>query len=112
MGEGKGKVGKAMDANKLDSNAPIVVASLPTNPDSEPLGFEGETLEEAVLPPSTECSFLGNDDNMEASGGKGGGSLLHTIQVASTTIAPSGTKAQAPPPIVVVNIFGNVTKGE
>jgi hypothetical protein len=100
------------DFNKLDSNAPIVVASLLTNPDSAPLGFEGETLKGSVLPPSMECSFQGDDDNVEASGDKGAGSSLHTVQVASTTIATSGTQAQAPPPIVVVNIIGNATKGE
>ena len=105
-GGGRGKrEGRHGDANKLDSNAPIVVASLLTNPDSAPLGFEGVALKEAVLPPSTECSFLGDDDNVEASSDKGAGSLLHTVQVASTTIATSGTQAQAPPPIVVVNII-------
>ena len=82
-GGGRGKrEGRHGAANKLDSNAPIVVASLLTNPDSAPLGFEGVAFKEAVLPPSTECSFLGNDVNMEASGGKGAGSLLDTVQVA------------------------------
>jgi hypothetical protein len=49
---------------------------------------------------------------VEASGGKGGGSLLHKVQVASTTMATSGTQAQAPNPIFVVNIVGNTMKGE
>mmetsp|Transcript_17487 Transcript_17487/g.36152 ORF Transcript_17487/g.36152 Transcript_17487/m.36152 type:complete len:101 (-) Transcript_17487:640-942(-) len=93
-----------MAIQKLDPYTPIVVASLLTNPDSAPLGLEGFAFKEAVLPPSTECSFLGNDENMEASGDKGAGSLLHTVQVASTTIATSGTQSQAPPPIIVVNV--------
>ncbi len=83
-------------ATNLDPNASIVVASLPTNPDSAPLGFEGVTLKEAVLPPSTECSLLGNDENAEAAGGEGPDRLLQTVQDASTTIATSGTQAQAP----------------
>ena len=69
-------------------------------------------MKETVLPPSTECYFLGNDENVEASGGKGAGLLLQTVQDASTTMATSGTQAQAPPPIVVINVAGKVTKGE
>jgi hypothetical protein len=111
-GGGGKREGRQGDFNKLDSNAPFVVASLLTNPDSAPLGFEGVAFKEAILPPSMECSFLGDDDNVEASGDKGAGSSLHTVQVASTTMATSGTQAQAPPPIVVVNIIGNATKGE
>jgi hypothetical protein len=112
-GGGRGKrEGRQGDFNKLDSNAPIVVASLLTNPDSAPLGFEGVAFKEAILPPSTECYFLGNDENVEASGGKGAGLLLQTVQDASTTMATSGTQAQAPPPIVVINVAGKVTKGE
>ena len=111
-GGGRGKREGRHGDDKLDSNAPIVVASLLTNPDSAPLGFEGETLKGSVLPPSTECSFPGDDDNVEASGDKGGGSSLHTVQVASTTMATSGTQAQAPPPIVVVNIVGKGSTGE
>ena len=112
-GGGRGKrEGRQGDFNKLDSNAPIVVASLLTNPDSAPLGFEGVAFKEAILPPSMECYFLGNDENVEASGGKGAGLLLQTVQDASTTMATSGTQAQAPNPIFVVNIVGNTMKGE
>ena len=69
-------------------------------------------MKEAVLPPSTECSFLGNDENAEAAGGEGPDRLLQTVQDASTTIATSGTQAQAPNPIFVVNIVGNMAKCE
>ena len=70
-------------------------------------------MTEAVLPPSTECSFLGNDENAEAAGGAEVlDRLLQSVQDASTTIATSGTQAQAPNPIFVVNIVGNMIKSE
>ena len=69
--------------------------------------FKG--YEETVLPSSAD---QGSDDNLEAAGGEGPDLVLLTIQGAQTTIATSGTQAQAPPPIVVVNGVGNVTKGE
>ena len=69
-------------------------------------------MKEAVLPPSTECSLLGNDEHAEAAGGEGADRLLQSVQDASTTIATSGTQAQAPNPIFVVNIVGNMMKDE
>ena len=56
--------------------------------------------------------FKGDEESMEAVGGEGADLALMTNQGAQTTIATSGTQAQAPPPIVVVNIIGNATKGE
>ena len=70
-------------------------------------------MKEDFLPPSTEGLFQGNDENVEAAGGEGPDLVLLTIQGALTTIVTSGTQAQAPNPIVVViNVAGNVTKGE
>ena len=69
-------------------------------------------MKEAVLPPSTKGSFQGDYDNVEAAGGEGTDFVLLTIQDAPTTSVTSAMKAQAPPPIVVVNIIGNATKGE
>jgi hypothetical protein len=69
-------------------------------------------LKESVLPPSKECLFQGDDDNVEAAGGEGPDLVLLTNQGAPTTIATSGTQAKAPPPIIVVNIVGNARKGE
>ena len=66
-------------------------------------------MKEAVLPPSAD---QGNDDHMEAAGGEGPNLVLLTIQGVQTTMLTSATQAQAPPPIVVVNVVGNVTKGE
>jgi hypothetical protein len=69
-----------------------------------------DVLPTALL--STDHSFKGDDENVEATGGEGLDRLLQTVQDASTTIATSGTQAQVPNPIVVVNVAGNVTKGE
>ena len=66
-------------------------------------------MKEAVLPPSAD---QGNDENVEAAGGEGPDLVLLTIQGAPTTSGTSATQAQDPPPNVVVNIIGNVTKGE
>ena len=66
-------------------------------------------MKEAVFPLSTEGLFQGNNENVEFAGGKGPDLVLLTNQGAQTT---NGTQAQAPPPIVVVNIVGNVTKCE
>ena len=66
-------------------------------------------MKEAVLPPSAD---QGNDDNVEAAGGEKPDLVLLTIQGVPTTSETSATQAQAPPPIVVVNIVGIVTKGE
>ena len=63
----------------------------------------------AALHPSTD---QGDDGNMEAAGGEGPDLVLLTIQGAPTTSGTSATQAQAPPPIVVVNIVGIVSKGE
>ena len=61
----------------------------------------------------TDRSFKGDDENMEATGGRGPDLVLLTNQGAQTTMLTSGTQAQAPNPIVVViNVAGNVTKGE
>jgi hypothetical protein len=61
---------------------------------------------------STDHSFKGDDENMEATGGEGADLVLLTIQGAQTTVVTSGTQAQVPNPIVVVNVVGKVTKGE
>ena len=61
---------------------------------------------------STDRSFKGDEESMEAVGGEGADLALMTNQGAQTTIATSGTQAQAPPPIVVIDIVGSVTKGE
>jgi hypothetical protein len=66
-------------------------------------------LKEAVLPPSAD---QGDEDNVEAASGEGPDLVLLTIQGVPTTSGTSATQAQAPPPIVVVNIVGIVTKGE
>ena len=66
-------------------------------------------MKEAVLPPSAD---QGDDDNVEAAGGEGPDHVLLTIQGVPTTSGTSATQAQVPPPIVVVNIVGIVTKGE
>ena len=66
-------------------------------------------MKEAVLPPSAD---QGDDDNVEAAGGEGPDLVLLTIQGVLTTSGTSATQAQAPPSIVVINIIGNVTKGE
>ena len=66
-------------------------------------------MKEAVLPPSAD---QGGDDNVEAAGGEGPDLVLLTIQGVPTTSETSATQAQAPPPIVVVNIVGIMTKGE
>ena len=68
-------------------------------------------MKEAVLPPSTEGSFQGNHENVEAAGGEGPDRVLLTNQGAPTTIATSATQAQASPPIDAVDIVANVTKG-
>jgi hypothetical protein len=65
-------------------------------------------LKEAALHPSTD---QGDDGNMEAAGGKGPNLVLLTNQGAPTTNATSRTQAQSPPN-VLVNIVGNMTKGE
>ena len=52
---------------------------------------------------STDHSFKGD---------KGPNLVLLTNQGAPTTNTTSRTQAQAPPLIVVVNVVGNVTKGE
>ena len=65
-GGGLGEVGHS--ATNLDSNVPIVVASVPTNPDSAPLGVKGAPLQEDALPsdlPSIMRWLQG--DNIEAS---------------------------------------------
>jgi hypothetical protein len=69
-------------------------------------------LKEAVLPPSTEGLFQGDDDIVEAAGGEAPDLVPLTIQGVPTTNVASRTQAQAPPPIVVVNIVGIVSKGE
>jgi hypothetical protein len=62
---------------------------------------------------STDRSFKGDEESMEAVGGEGADLALMTNQGAQTTMLTSGTQAQAPNPIVVViNVAGNVTKGE
>ena len=66
-------------------------------------------MKEAVLLPSAD---QGDEDNVEAASGEGPDLVLLTIQDAPTTSGTSATQAQTPPPIVVVNIIGNVTKGE
>ena len=66
-------------------------------------------MKEAALHPSTD---QGDDGNMEAAGGEGPNLVLLTNQGAPTTNATSRTQAQSPPPNVVVNIVGIVTKGE
>ena len=66
-------------------------------------------MKEAVLPPSAD---QGDDDNVEAAGGEWPDHVLLTIQGVPTTSGTSATQAQVPPPIVVVNIVGIVTKGE
>ena len=48
----------------------------------------------------------------QAAGGEGPDHVLLTIQGVPTTSGTSATQAQVPPPIVVVNIVGIVTKGE
>jgi hypothetical protein len=83
------------------------VHALPTTLVSTDHSFKGD--EETVLPSSAD---QGSDDNLEATGGEGADLVFLTSQCAQTTIATSGTQAQAPPPIVVVNGVGNVTKGE
>ena len=65
-------------------------------------------MKEAVLPTGADQG----DDNVEAAGGEGPDLVLLTIQGVPTTCGTSVTQAQAPPPIVVVNIVGIVTKGE
>ena len=69
-------------------------------------------MKEAVLPPSTEGLFRGNDENVEAAGGEGPDLVLLTIQGVLTTSGTSATQAQALPPIVIINNVGNVTKCE
>ena len=52
----------------MDSNVPVVVASVPTNPDFVPLGVKGAPLQEDVIPsdlPCMICWFQG--DNVMAS---------------------------------------------
>ena len=66
-------------------------------------------MKEAALHPSTD---QGDDGNMEAAGGQGPDLVLLTIQGVPTTSGTSAPQAQTPPPISVVNILGNVTKGE
>ena len=66
-------------------------------------------MKEAVLPPSVD---QGGDDNVEAAGGEGPDLVLLTIPGVPPTRETSATQAQAPPPIVVVNIVGIMTKGE
>ena len=62
---------------------------------------------------STDRLFKGDEESMEAVGGEGADLALMTNQGAQTTMLTSGTQAQAPNPIVVViNVAGNVTKGE
>jgi hypothetical protein len=92
-------------AANLYSNA--VVVSLLTNPGNAALGVRRVNLKEAV--PSAD---QGGDDNVEAAGGEGPDLVLLTIQGVLTTSGTSATQAQAPPSIVVINIIGNVTKGE
>ena len=92
-------------ATNLYSNA--VVVSLLTNPGNAALGVRGVNLKEAV--PSAD---QGDDDNVEAAGGEGPDLVLLITQGVPTTSETSATQAQTPPPIIVVNIFGNVTKGE
>ena len=66
-------------------------------------------MKEAVLPPSAD---QGDEDNVEAASGEGPDLVLLTIQGVPTTSGTSATQAQAQTPIVVVNIVGNITKGE
>ena len=73
---------------------------------TDPL-FKGD--EETVLPSSAD---QGDDENLEAAGGEGPDLVLLTNQGAKTTIKTSGFQAQAPPPIVVIDIVVSVTKGE
>jgi hypothetical protein len=108
VGEGKREREKVThSATNLDSNA--VVVSLLTNPGNAVFGVRGVNLKDAVLPPSTD---QGDNNNVEAAGGEGPNLVLLTNQGAPMTNATSGTQGQAPPPIIVVNVVGNVTKGE
>ena len=95
------------EGDTIVTTSQLDVHALPTALVSTDHSFKG--YEETVLPSSTD---QGSDDNLEAAGGEGPDLVLLTIQGAQTTIATSGTQAQAPPPIVVVNGVGNVTKGE
>jgi hypothetical protein len=93
---------------------PIVVT--PTSPpiyldDAASLGGEGNTIvTTSQLDVHALPTALVNTDH--SSGGEGPDLVLLTIQGALTTIVTSRTQAQAPPSIVVVNVVGNVTKGE
>ena len=50
------------------ANDPIIVASVPTNPDSAPLGVEGAPLQEDALPLALPSMMLWlQGDNIEAS---------------------------------------------
>ena len=52
-------------ATHLDSNFPVVDASVPTNPDFAPLGVKGTPLQEDVIPSDLTRWFQG--DNVKAS---------------------------------------------
>ena len=95
------------EGDTIVTTSQLDVHALPTALVSTNHSFKGD--EETVLPSSAD---QGSDDNLEAAGGEGPDLMLLTIQGAQTTIATSGTEAQAPPPIVVVNGVGNMTKGE
>ena len=72
--------------NTLDSNVPVVVATVPTNPDFAPLGVKGAPLHEDVIPsdlPSMMRWFQG--DNVKAS--SLGASRVVEKLVAATTKA-------------------------
>ena len=71
-----------------------------------------ETTQSAQCRKWVPSADQGGDDNVEAAGGEGPDLVLLTIQGVLTTSGTSATQAQAPPSIVVINIIGNVTKGE
>jgi len=94
-------------AASLQNPCTLVVNDPSAQPAPEPPAGEGNA---ALRVRDTEGLFQGNDENVEAAGGEVPDLMLLTNQGALTTIATSATQAQAPPPIVVVNIVENSTK--